>query len=170
MPQKRWTEDELRRTLGEERWREVARGLEIRTEMNRYVETTHRASSSPEEDLARQISDAKLPEANRQYRFHPGRRWKADFVWLGPRRVLVEVDGGVWKANKDAKRCEYCKEYPRGRHLRPEGYENDIDKLNEAALLGYLVLRFTSNQVRAGVALPVITRALKIVGVISQEY
>jgi very-short-patch-repair endonuclease len=63
------------------------------------------------------------PEA--EFRFAPPRKWRAD--WGFPEyHVLVEVDGGVWLKHG-------------GRH----GTDQDRDKLNHAAALGYRVLRFS---------------------------
>ncbi len=71
-------------------------------------------------------------EVIEEYRFHPTRRWRADFaLFRGGEdlRVLVEIEGGI---------------YTQGRHSRPIGYANDCEKYNAAQLLGYKVLRFTS--------------------------
>ena len=38
--------------------------------------------------------------------------------------------------------------YQSGRHTRGAGYSKDCEKYNRAALLGYTVLRYTTNQVR----------------------
>jgi|SRR5262245_31253796 len=68
-----------------------------------------------------------LPQPMPEYHFaiDGGRRWRFDWAW--PRqRVALEVDGGV---------------YTRGRHVRVRGYLADIAKLNEAQLLGWIVLR-----------------------------
>ena len=46
-------------------------------------------------------------------------------------RVAIEIDGAVWKY---------------GRHNNPAGYIADLEKLNTAASLGWLVLRFTTGQ------------------------
>lgn len=66
--------------------------------------------------------------------FHPSRKWRAD-AYLPEYNVLIEIDGGTWT---------------NGRHNRAQGFEADCEKLNAAALLGYHVLRFTSNMVTDG--------------------
>lgn len=68
-----------------------------------------------------------------EFRFHPQKRWRADFAEV-ERRILVEVDGGLYG----------------GRHVRPKGYQGDMDKLNEATRLGWRVLRFSTDDVRTG--------------------
>lgn len=68
-----------------------------------------------------------VPLPEKEYRFHPVRRWRFDFAWPDL-SVAVEIEGGVWT---------------RGRHTRPLGYEADLEKYNTAALLGWTVLRYT---------------------------
>lgn len=82
-----------------------------------------------------------LPTPEREYRFHPERKWRFDYAWAGvtpnPLRpnddqwVAVEVDGGVWT---------------NGRHTRGAGFVRDMEKLNSAQLLGWTVLRYTPQQ------------------------
>jgi very-short-patch-repair endonuclease len=75
----------------------------------------------------RTLAPALEATTEREYRFHPRRRWRFDFAW--PRqRLAVECDGGQWA--------------PRGgRH----NSDRDREKLNEAARLGWRVLRFSSS-------------------------
>ncbi len=51
------------------------------------------------------------PPLEKEFRFHPGRRWRADFAHL-PSRTLIEIEGGIWL---------------RGRHNRPQGFLADIE-------------------------------------------
>lgn len=86
-----------------------------------------------------------LPLPQREYFFHPQRLWRFDYAW--PTLLLaVEIDGAV---------------YTQGRHTRGSGFEEDCVKINEATLLGWRVLRFTTGQVNSGYALCVIERALR---------
>ncbi len=64
----------------------------------------------------------------REYRFHPTRKWRFDFADV-KHRIAVEIDGGVWV---------------QGRHTRGSGFVKDAEKLNEAAALGFRILRYTS--------------------------
>lgn len=101
--------------------------------------TEHRAAYRVdyEADLAQQITWAGLPQPVREHRFHPTRRWRFDFAW--PAHLLaLEIDGATWS---------------QGRHTRGKGYRDDCVKLNEAALLGWRVLRVTSDMVASGQAL-----------------
>lgn len=72
-----------------------------------------------------------------EYKFHPERKWRADFLITGT-KILVEVEGGIWSG---------------GRHTRGKGYIGDMEKYNSAAMMGFTVLRFSTEQVKAGVAI-----------------
>ena len=65
----------------------------------------------------------------KEYRFHDTRKWRFDYAFPD-QRVAVEVDGAVWS---------------QGRHNRPVGYIADMEKLNTAASMGWLVLRITTD-------------------------
>ena len=80
----------------------------------------------------------------REVRFAKPRKWRFDFILL-MRGVAVEVDGGLWV---------------QGRHSRGAGMEKDFEKLNEAAILGWHVLRFSTEMVKDGTAIATIKRAL----------
>ena len=96
--------------------------------------------------LLTHIRAASLPEPVQQYRFHPVRRWRADFAWPDA-KLLVECDGATWA---------------RGRHTRGRGYEKDAEKGNAAVLLGYRVLHFTRQQIESGYAVDTIEKALEV--------
>jgi len=67
----------------------------------------------------------------RGYRFAPPRRWKFDFA--NPKlKLAVEIEGGSWSG---------------GRHTRGSGFEKDCEKYNEAAILGWYVIRLTTGMV-----------------------
>lgn len=92
------------------------------------------------------IKVAGLPTPEQQVRFHPTRRWRFDFAFRAA-MVAVEVDGATWTG---------------GRHTRGAGFQADCEKLNEAALAGWLVLRFTRGMIESGAALAMVQRALKM--------
>jgi very-short-patch-repair endonuclease len=101
--------------------------------------------SEGEETLALHIRAEKLPAPEREYKFAPDRKWRFDFAW--PARMLaVEVEGGV---------------YSGGRHTRGSGFVKDVEKYNAAAMLGWRVLRFVTEQVRDGTAIAGLREALK---------
>jgi hypothetical protein len=101
---------------------------------------------------------AALPEV----RFHPERKWQIDvavarlmpgvktleditaYAFVG-RAVAVEINGGAWS---------------RGRHVRGQGFIDDMSKLNALTELGWRILQFTPQQVLSGEALAQIIRCL----------
>ena len=101
-------------------------------------------SSELEEQLDFQMSAAGLPAWETEFHFHPRRKWRADRAWP-VFRLLVEVEGGIWTG---------------GRHVTGAGYEADCIKYNEAAILGYRVIRVTRGMIEDGRALDMIMRAL----------
>jgi very-short-patch-repair endonuclease len=105
-----------------------------------------RSRSSGEDALALMLT-AYGVEFEREYRFAPPRRWRADFYLPGP-RILVEVQGGIWI---------------NGRHNRAGGYEADLERFNAAQLHPnrYRVLQFTTAQCISGEAITTIMEALE---------
>lgn len=84
----------------------------------------------------------KLPAPVREYRFHPTRRWRFDYAF--PANMLaIEIEGGSWTG---------------GRHTRGLGFQKDLEKYNEAAIMGWRILRFTPQDVTSKVAVLVIKR------------
>tara|TARA_R110000824_G_scaffold43665_1_gene127440 strand:- start:923 stop:1135 length:213 start_codon:yes stop_codon:yes gene_type:complete len=53
-------------------------------------------------------------------------------------KVAVEIEGAIWV---------------QGRHTRGSGFVKDMEKYNEATFYGWKVLRFSTNDVKSGVAL-----------------
>lgn len=72
------------------------------------------------------------PALESEFRFHPTRKWKADFAHL-PSRTLIEIEGGIWI---------------RGRHTTPRGFAADAEKYLEAALGGWRVVRLVDAQLK----------------------
>lgn len=102
--------------------------------------------STIEELFALHCRAHKVMTPAREHRFHPTRKWRFDFAWPSA-MVAVEIEGGVWTG---------------GRHTRGSGFTADAEKYNEAALLGWRVLRFTGPMVRRGAAIEAIKKALEI--------
>lgn len=105
--------------------------------------------------LAAQLEQAGIP-FEREYRFHPERKWRADAaVWIDPLSkrygieadILVEIEGGAYVA---------------GRHTRGPAFEADCEKYAAAAILGYRVIRATPRQVEDGRCLSWIRQALHL--------
>lgn len=98
------------------------------------------------EGEAKLASDLKALRISfeQEYKFHPKRQWKADFHMTGT-KILVEIEGGIWTG---------------GRHTRGKGFIHDMEKYNAATVLGYQVLRFSTEQVKSGLAVRQIERLL----------
>lgn len=86
-----------------------------------------------------------LPEPVAEFRFHPTRRWRFDFAWPDL-KLAVEIDGGAFMAGG-------------GRHTRGAGYRADCEKLAEAAIAGWRVIRCLPEHVTKGEAAKWIARA-----------
>jgi hypothetical protein len=80
------------------------------------------------------------------HQFSRGRGWRFDYADVAA-RVGLEVDGGTWIG---------------GRHVSGLGFEEDCRKLNEAALLGWRVFRFTEGMLDDGSAREFLARALGV--------
>ncbi|WP_313390438.1 DUF559 domain-containing protein [Acinetobacter sp.] len=89
-----------------------------------------------EAKLARELKALKI-DFEQEFKFHPERKWKADFHLVG-KKILVEVEGGIWSG---------------GRHTRGKGYIGDMEKYNAATMMGFQVLRFSTDQVKLGLAI-----------------
>ena len=87
-------------------------------------------------------------EVVKEHLFHPARKWRFDYA-MPKYKVAVEIDGAVWTI---------------GRHNRPSGYINDMEKLNTAASMGWLVLRFTTDDRLKNETLTLIRETLKLRG------
>jgi len=70
------------------------------------------------------------------YNFEPEfrfceRKWRFDFAHIGS-KTAIEIEGGV---------------FSKGRHTRGVGFINDMEKYNKAVELGWVVLRYTPQQI-----------------------
>jgi len=102
--------------------------------------------SKLEAEMGVQLRAVGLWPWEQEYRFHPTRRWRFDFAWpYGRPPVALEVEGGTWA---------------KGAHTRGKHYESDCIKYSEAALLGWKVIRVTTNMVKDGRAIGLIERAI----------
>jgi very-short-patch-repair endonuclease len=72
------------------------------------------------------------PAFEKRFRFHPTRRWRADFAHL-PSRTLIEIEGGI---------------YINDRRNRGAGLAADLEKYLEANLAGWRVERFRVSYLR----------------------
>lgn len=81
------------------------------------------ARSEAEEAFARAWG-GRLPAFQREFRFHPKRKWRFDFAW------------------PDLKLALECQGL--GRHQRVKGYRDDCEKKAAAIALGWSVLEVMS--------------------------
>jgi len=68
----------------------------------------------------------------REFRFHPTRRWRADFR-VGT-DILLEVEGGLY--------------HPQSGHRSVSGILRDIEKYNEMTALRYRLLRISEKDLK----------------------
>jgi very-short-patch-repair endonuclease len=79
-------------------------------------------------------------DVEEEFRFHAKRRWRFDIA-VPLKRVAVEIEG------------------LNGRHQHTGGFIADMEKYNEAAVLGWRVFRFTTRQIADASALATLARA-----------
>lgn len=89
-----------------------------------------------EAKLARELKTLKI-KFEQEFYFHPDRQWRADFHLID-KKILVEIEGGIWSG---------------GRHTRGKGYLGDMEKYNAATMMGFQVIRFSTDQVKSGHAI-----------------
>ena len=81
--------------------------------------------SAAEEAFARILPLIDVPDAEREYEFHPTRKWRLDFAW--PKFMFaVEIEGVT---------------HTGGRHQRVAGFLKDAEKYEAALALGWTVYR-----------------------------
>ena len=87
-----------------------------------------------------------------EYKFCKERRWRFDYCIeadtpLQPCDLIaIEIEGGVHRFKN--KRGQWIV----GHHHHQKGFENDMAKYNQAAIDGFVVLRFSTKQVLTGEA------------------
>lgn len=103
--------------------------------MGKITKPTKSKSKAPKEShLERKFrllwAAIKGPELEQEFKFHPTRRWRADFAHHAS-QTLIEVEGGI---------------HSYGRHNRASGFIKDAEKYLEANLLGWRVIRLVGEQ------------------------
>jgi hypothetical protein len=92
-------------------------------------------SSELEETLAGQLRLRGIAGYEREARFCPERRFRADFLFRAPACLIVEVMGGTWTG---------------GRHVTGKGYQSDAEKQRCATLMGYRYFPCTAKDIKSG--------------------
>jgi len=103
------------------------------------------AKSALEATFELQLRAEGITGWEREMYFHPTRKWRFDFAWR-KQMLAVEIDGGTWSG---------------GRHVRGSGYQGDVDKFNQAVLLGWRVLHVTRQMVDDWSGIALVKRALE---------
>jgi very-short-patch-repair endonuclease len=101
--------------------------------MNKVIRRKVLSSTASEKvDLFLNYLQQQFPQAEvvKELQFHPDRKWRFDYAFPS-RKIAIEIDGAIWTL---------------GRHNMPRGYLNDMEKLNTAASMGWLVLRFSTDE------------------------
>lgn len=100
---------------------------------------------TPTDEILHHCRRRGYPAPTPEYQFAwPLRDWRFDLAWPDL-MIAIEIDGAVFVG---------------GRHTRGVGYEADCEKLNEAMLRGWRVLRVTPGLVRSRSALGWIDRLM----------
>lgn len=79
-----------------------------------------------------------------EFRFHDKRLWRFDYA-IPSHKIGIEIQGATYTA---------------GHHTRGKGYANDCEKLNSAQCLGWRVLWYTTQQLKADPS--VVARDIKL--------
>ena len=107
------------------------------------MKTTNKSLHSQYNTLARKLANGKRAQEYEMFRrklaaftgceikpehsFFLGRKWRIDFA-IVDMEIGIEIEGGVWTC---------------GAHTRGKGFIEDMEKYNAAATLGWVILRFT---------------------------
>lgn len=104
--------------------------------------------NSGEANFYSQCVQYQLPVVTPQYQFAKamGRKFSADFAFV-EYQLLIEIQGGIWRGGG-------------GAHSHPLNLARDIEKQQHAALLGFLVIPFTPEQVKSKHAIDWTSRTL----------
>lgn len=102
----------------------------------------HSEATNDEMDFV--LRAAPIGGYEREYLYVKGRKLRADFAWPA-QQLLVEVVGGIYTGQA---------------HGSVSGILKDIERLNEATLNGWRLLRVTPEMVTNGEALELVERAL----------
>lgn len=106
--------------------------------------------------------------------FHPTRRWRFDLA-EPTRRVAVELEGALFKGHRAVENVDALTRAGQvlrpadinalkqmgGRHNRGQSMSEDMVKYNEAAAMGWIVLKVTSEMIEDGRAVTWFERCWK---------
>jgi hypothetical protein len=76
-----------------------------------------------------------IPEPVEEFYFHYKRKWRNDLAWPDL-KLIVEIEGGTYMKSG-------------GGHRSITGYHKDREKYNAASICGFLLLRFTPEEMES---------------------
>lgn len=76
------------------------------------------------------LNSINVPPATHEHKFHAIRLWRFDYCWPD-KKIALEVEGGVFTG---------------GRHTSGPGFIGDMEKYNQAVLLGWRIIRTTPSE------------------------
>ena len=100
-------------------------------------------------ELAKQIFFSLLDSAGlerpiTEHAFHTTRKWRFDYCW--PQHMIaLEVEGGI---------------FTNGRHSRGAGMKEDFNKYNEAAIMGWRIIKVVPTELNSMNTIKMLRRIL----------
>mgnify|MGYP000273483790 CR=1 FL=1 len=121
------------------------------TEAEKQIKEEKRKARSERKKARRRrfcemLRERGLPCPEPEHRFHDTRKWRIDYAWE-EEKVALEVEGGVWT---------------RGRHTRGSGFLKDVEKYNEVALHGFVLIRTVPDDLLTEDTLDLVERAITL--------
>ena len=110
--------------------------------------------SELERSLETQFVWIGLSGYEREFKFHPTRKWRFDYAFPD-RKIAIEIEGGTFgrvvvcnncgsRVMRTLKDGSAVPVREGGRHNTGAGFEADLEKYNEAAILGWRVVRVSA--------------------------
>ncbi len=97
-------------------------------------------------------AESILADMVAEYKFTNSRKWKFDFAWP-ELKIAVELHGISDSSGGG------------GRHLRPIGFTNDREKMNDAGIQGWIILEITTISLKSNIPFLQLLRAFEARGV-----
>lgn len=95
-----------------------------------------RRKTSSEILLPIHMRELGIKDLEAEVLLHPTRKWRLDF-YSEQLALGLEIEGGIWIG---------------GAHVRPKGFQEDLDKYNRIQALGVTIFRFSTEDVLTGKA------------------
>ncbi len=101
--------------------------------------------STPQSDMFTRLCLSELAvTCVKEYQFYDKRKWRFDYA-IVREKIAIEVEGGVFTG---------------GRHTRPLGFLKDMEKYNQATLMGWRVFRVTPDTLFSSETLEMLQQAI----------